>query len=113
VNTGIEVVRETDTAGHYLFDFVNPGIYSVAVEAPGFQRFVQENVTVLTGGDVTVNAALTVGAVNETVNVTAEVTQVQFNTSSMTTTVQGVMLEDIPVLARNPLHAGAAKPGRS
>jgi hypothetical protein len=110
VNTGIEVVRETDTAGHYLFDFVNPRIYGVTVEAPGFQRFVQENVIVLTGGDVTVNAALTVGAVNETVNVTAEVTQVQFNASSMTTTVQGVMLDDIPVLARNPFTLALLNP---
>jgi hypothetical protein len=110
VNTGIESVRQTDAAGHYLFDFVQPGTYSVAVQASGFQRFLQENVTVLTGGDVTVNAALTIGSVSETVSVTAEVSSVQFNTSTMTTTVQGVMLDNLPVLARNPFTLALLNP---
>jgi len=110
VNTGVESTRQADAAGHYLFDFVQPGIYSVAVQAAGFSRFVQENITVLTGGDVTVNATLTVGSVNETVNVTEEVSSLEFNTSSMTTTVQGVMLEDIPVLARNPFTLALLNP---
>jgi hypothetical protein len=61
VNTGVENVRQTDAAGHYLFDLIIPGTYSVTAQASGFQKFVQENVPVLTGGDVTVNAAL-VGA---------------------------------------------------
>ena len=69
VNTGVEVVRQTDAAGHYLFDFVLPGTYSVTVVAPGFQKFVQENAVVQTTGDVTVNASLAVGAVTETVSV--------------------------------------------
>lgn len=110
INTGIESARQTDAAGHYLFDFVQPGTYTVSVQAPGFQRFVQENVTVLTGGDVTVNAALTIGSVTETVSVTAEVSSVQFNTSTMTTTVQGVMLDNLPVLARNPFTLALLNP---
>src|SRR5882724_10634986 len=101
INTGVEVSRQTDTTGHYLFDFVQPGTYSLTVEASGFQKSLQDNVAVLTRGDVTVNAALTVGGVAETVNVSGEVSTVQFNTSTMTTTVQGSMLKDLPVLARN------------
>ncbi len=71
VNTGIETVKQTDAAGHYLFDFVQPGTYSVTVGAAGFQKYLQENVTVLTRGDVTVNAKLSVGAVSSSVEVTA------------------------------------------
>ena len=110
VNTGIETVKETDSAGHYLFDFVQPGTYLTVAGTPGFQKFVQENITVLTGGDVTVNAALTVGSITETVSVTAEVSSVQFNTSTMTTTVQGVMLDNLPVLARNPFTLALLNP---
>ena len=51
VNTGVDTVRQADAAGHFLFDFVQPGTYSVTVQATGFQRFVQENVPVLTAGD--------------------------------------------------------------
>ncbi len=67
VNTGVADTKQTDSMGRYLFDLVIPGTYSVTVEAAGFQRFLQENVTVLTRGDVTVNATMTVGAVSETV----------------------------------------------
>src|SRR5258708_39760650 len=110
VNTGVESTREADAAGHFLFDFVQPGTYSVAVQAAGFSKFLQENITVLTGGDVTVNSTLSVGSVNETVNVTEEVSSVQFNTSTMTTTVQGVMLDNLPVLARNPFTLALLNP---
>jgi hypothetical protein len=110
INTGIEAVKQTDATGHYLFDFVQPGTYTVTVQAPGFQQFVQENVSVLTRGDVTVNAQMSVGGVSEAVNVSAEVSAVQFNTSTMTTTVQGAMLRDIPVLARNPFSLALLNP---
>ena len=36
VNTGIRVVRKTSDTGLYLFDLVDPGTYTVTVEATGF-----------------------------------------------------------------------------
>jgi hypothetical protein len=110
VNTGVEASRQTEATGTYLFDFVQPGTYSISVQAAGFQRFVRENVNVLTRGDVTIDAQLTVGGVAETVTVTQQVTQVEFNTSTMTTTVQGNMLKDIPILARNPFTLAMLNP---
>ncbi len=72
-DTAIETVRQTDSTGHYLFDLVQPGRYSITVVAPGFQKYVQENFTVLTRGDLTVNAILKVGEVTQSVEVTGEV----------------------------------------
>src|SRR6266542_1697782 len=66
-NTGIRVVRQTTDTGLYLFDLVDPGTYSITVEAAGFGKFVQENITVQTRGDITVNATLTPGAVQESI----------------------------------------------
>ena len=110
VNTGVESVRQTDATGLYVFDFVIPGTYSVSVEASGFQKFVQDNVTVLTRGDVTVNAQLVVGSVAETVTVSEQVAAVQFNSATMTTMVTGQLLKDIPVLARNPFTLALLNP---
>ncbi|MGH9663697.1 MAG: carboxypeptidase regulatory-like domain-containing protein, partial [Bryobacteraceae bacterium] len=110
VNTGIAQTRQVDSTGHYLFDFVQPGTYSVSVHSPGFQNYVQENVIVATAGDVTVNAVLTVGGVSQTVNVTEEVSTVEFNTSTMSTTIRGSMLKDLPVLARNPFTLALLNP---
>jgi len=110
VDTGIENVKQTDSAGWYLFDLVPPGTYSVSVKAAGFQNFLEENIPLLTRGDVTVNATLKVGTVSETVTVSATATGVELNTASMTTTVQGSMLKDIPILARNPFTLALLDP---
>jgi hypothetical protein len=100
--TGVEVVKPADSGGFYAFERVIPGTYNVIVEASGFEKFVQENIVVQTAADVTVNAVLTLGAVTQTVEVTAAVGQVEFNTSTMSDTVQQSFLKDLPILARNP-----------
>jgi hypothetical protein len=102
INTTISKTVQTDSSGFYIFDLVQPGSYTVTVEAAGFQKFVQENITVQTTGDVTVNAVLTIGSLTQTVTVTEQVAQVQFNTSSLTTTISGSNLRELPVLSRNP-----------
>src|SRR5687768_12556741 len=110
INTGVESARTTDATGRFVFDFVQPGTYTVTVEAAGFSRFIRENISVLTAGDVTVPVQMAVGGVAESVTVSAEVSTVQFNTSTMTTTVQGTLLKDLPVLARNPFTLALLNP---
>src|ERR1051325_3922323 len=44
VNTGIKVVKQTSETGLYLFDLVDPGTYTVTVEATGFTKFLQEHI---------------------------------------------------------------------
>jgi hypothetical protein len=110
VNTGVEEVRKTDSSGRYQFDFVQPGNYSVTVEAKGFQKMIQENINAITRGDVTVNFALKVGDVTQAISVSEQVGQVDFNSATVTTTVQGNMLKDLPVLARNPYTLALLNP---
>lgn len=110
VNTGLESARQTEATGAYSFDFVAPGTYSLGVEAAGFQKFLQENITVQTRGDVTINAQLTIGGVAETVTVSQQVSPIQFTTATMTTMVTGQLLKDLPVLARNPFTLALLNP---
>jgi len=58
--------------GSYLIPNLEPGKYSVAVELQGFQRFVAEDILIILGRTFTVNAGLKLGALTETVSVTAE-----------------------------------------
>jgi len=110
VETGVSSERQTDAAGSYRFDFVTPGTYQILVEHGGFQKYQQDGITVLTRGDVSINVKLVVGSVADSVTVTGEVAAVQFNTTTMTTTVQGSLLRDIPVLARNPFTLALLNP---
>jgi hypothetical protein len=102
VSTNIQVQRESNDAGQYLFDFVSPGAYVLNVEMLGFRSFVQENILVQTRSDVTVNARLEVGQLTETIRVTAAPVTVQFNKTTMETTIDTKMSNSLPIIHRNP-----------
>ena len=102
VNTGVTAVRKSNDSGHYLFDLVEPGIYNVNVEAVGFSKFLRKEISLPTRGDLTVDAALKAGTVQETVTVSAEATQVQFNTAKLETTVDSVLTGRMPQYNRSP-----------
>ena len=110
VNTGIVNQRKSSERGEYLFDLVEPGMYTIGVEIPGFAKFMQENVPLAAKGDVTVNAQLRAGDVRETVSVTAEATQVQFSTSKLETTVESKIAEQVPQIYRNPFVLATLDP---
>ncbi len=109
-NTGVSTVRSTDVAGHYLFDLVEPGTYSLTVEMAGFKRFVQENILVENRSDLTVNAVLQVGGLTESVTVTAAPVALKFNTSTMDLTMDNTMVMNAPIMARNPFTLALLNP---
>jgi len=102
VNTGVQVTRPTGDTGSYLFDFVSPGSYTLTVEMPGFRTYVQQNILVQTRSDVTVNARLELGQVTETINVVESPVTVQFNKTTMETTLDTKMSNSLPIIHRNP-----------
>jgi hypothetical protein len=109
-NTGVEIARESSENGHFLFDFVEPGRYTLTAELSGFSKFVQQNIQVQVRGDVTVNPILNIGTVSETVTVSGETVAVQFNTTTMELTVDRKMLSELPILARNPFTLALLDP---
>ena len=102
VNTGVRVIRQTSETGLYLFDLVDPGTYTVSIEATGFTRFIQESIVVQTRGDITVNAMLKPGAVQETITVNEAPAAVEFNSANRDFTIDSKMAEEIPRFDRNP-----------
>jgi hypothetical protein len=101
-NTGVQSTAQSNQVGQYLFDFINPGNYTLTVELTGFRRFVQRNILVQSRGDVTVNATLELGTVGETVTVEAAPVSVQFNTATMALTIDQKMANNLPIIHRNP-----------
>lgn len=110
IGTGVEVTRQTNVDGNYIFDFVESGIYSVTVEAQGFKRFEQRNITIQNRGDVTVNATMEIGGVTEVVTIQDSPVAVQFNSSSDTTTIGNEIITQIPLRGRNPYNVVSLDP---
>ncbi|MCW5981950.1 MAG: carboxypeptidase regulatory-like domain-containing protein [Bryobacteraceae bacterium] len=103
VNTTVASSRETDQTGRYLFDFVDPGTYTITVELSGFNRFVRENIRVVARADQTVDATLTPGDVQQTVTISEQAVTVQFNTSKLESHVDSTIVNRMPMFNRNPL----------
>ena len=110
VNTGVVTTRKTSDTGLYVFDLVEPGTYTVTVEASGFPKFVQPALNVQSGGDVTVNAILSPGALSQSVTVNEVAEGVQFNTSNDDLTIDTKMANDTPRLDRNPFKLTLIEP---
>src|SRR4029453_5245188 len=56
--TGVTVDRVSDGEGRYLFDFVEPGTYTVSGELQGFKKTEVTNIRVQQRGDVTADITL-------------------------------------------------------
>jgi hypothetical protein len=108
--TGVSTTRQSDERGHYLFDLVLPGTYTVNVEAKGFNKFSQTNIVLQSRADVTVDVALKAGDVIETVTVTGQASTVQFNTSKLETTIDQSLVSNLPQIGRNPLMLARLDP---
>ena len=59
----------TDGAGRYGLEALRPGVYTVTFRLQGFSTFVREGIELTTAFTATVNAEMTVGALEETVTV--------------------------------------------
>jgi hypothetical protein len=57
----------SDSSGQYAFTRVDPSTYQIVVEAAGFKRFSREGIVVGTQQSVTVDVALSVGDIAQTV----------------------------------------------
>jgi hypothetical protein len=102
IATGVTTVQQSSEAGHYLFDLVEPGTYTLTVAAPGFNTFLEEHVVLETRTDLTVDAPMKTGSVQETMTVTAASVAVQFNTAKVETTVDSTVTAAMPQAYRSP-----------
>lgn len=108
--TGVAVTRVTNAEGRYLFDFVDPGTYTITAELEGFKRAEQKNVRAQQRGDVTADLILSIGAHEETVTVEAATPLVQFNTSSSNLTIEQELVDQVPLTGRNPYNLASLDP---
>lgn len=100
-NTGVVTKLSTDAAGLYNATRIPPGTYSVAVEAPGFKRAVQENITVQVDATQRIDIKLELGEITQQVTVTATAPLLESQKTDVATTISERQIEAIPVRGRN------------
>lgn len=111
VRTGVATKRITESSGLYVITNLPPGVYSVKVEAPGFQKYIQENVTLSVDSKVEVNTQLKLGAVTEEVTVTGAPPILQTEKTDVAVVMDEMKVESLPVVGRNVTELYDLVPG--
>jgi hypothetical protein len=109
-------VRSTTTSdkGFYVFAYVNPGTYSVAVTKQGFRKSVISGQNVDVGLQLTVNATLEVGSVSSTVEVTYTAgAELQTMDATVGATLSGETLVNLPNQSRDASTLAVLQPGQN
>ena len=101
VGTSEKQTQMTGETGLYAFVNLNPGQYRLSIEKTGFKRVNRENIVIQVQQTTRLDVALTVGQVNETVNVTSEVPLLQAETSSLGQVVEERNADELPLNGRN------------
>ena len=89
-------VAITDGAGRYTLVDLRPGIYNLTFTLPGFSVVVVENQELPAGFTATVNAELSVGALEETVTVSGEAPVVDVQSTRRVEVLDTEVLDAIP-----------------
>src|SRR5712691_7429313 len=111
LDTGAIRKTTADDAGAYQITSVPAGSYEVSASIAGFKTEVRSGISVTVGSDVSVNFSLTVGAVSEKVEVTAEAAQVDASSSTMGGFVNSTTIRELPLNGRDWLQLSLLQPG--
>ena len=102
---------QTGSSGEYRFVDLIPANYRVEVQSPSFKRFTVQSIAVQVDNTVRVDAQLQVGATTETVEVTTEVPLLQTESGSVSTEVEGQVVQQMPLNGRNAMSLVSLVPG--
>lgn len=97
-NQGTSVVTRavTSSAGTYSATGLNPGLYTISVEATGFKQAVQKGVHIEVSTTATINFPLATGATSETVEVTASAIALNTTQPQLGTTIEPAVVASLP-----------------
>ncbi|HWQ57312.1 MAG TPA: carboxypeptidase regulatory-like domain-containing protein [Bryobacteraceae bacterium] len=91
----------SDETGHYTIRFLPTGTYRVEISAPNFKKFVQTGIVLDINRTALVDAALEIGAVTESVSVTADAPLVNTSDAVIGRTVENAEIVNLPLVNRD------------
>jgi hypothetical protein len=100
VDTNTVHVVKTSDAGTYTVTQLPPGNYTVKVEKANFKSFRQTAITLSIDQVAQINAQLSVGATQETVEVTSSAPVIQTDTSSVGSVIDSQAIQNTPLNGR-------------
>jgi hypothetical protein len=112
VSTGAKFTATTDKSGDYLFTELQPGRYRLEVSKQGFQTKTVSDIELLVAQRTRLDVSLEIGAVMQSVEVSAGGTQLlETQSSEVGQVVQQRAMVELPLNGRNFLQLALLAPG--
>src|SRR5262249_51299378 len=101
-DTGYSRSVKTDDSGNYVFQSIPVGRYTLKVTSTkGFKTFQEKDIVLHVNDNLTVDAKLTVGATETTVEVVATPNQVELTSAELSGTIAGEQITELPLNGRS------------
>jgi carboxypeptidase family protein len=111
VETNVAQTTITNSEGDYTVLYLNPGTYTVTAELSGFKKLARNNLQVRVGEKLGVDFTLEVGAMAETVQVSAEAPVLTTTSGSTGQTISEKTIAMMPLSDGNPFALARLAPG--
>ena len=98
VNTKVTRTTVSNSSGLYTIPALSPGTYRVRVSKDGFKVAEQTGIVLNAGSTVSFDTTLQVGAITESVQVTAAIEQLQTQNAKVVTAVTNKMVDELPLV---------------
>jgi len=99
--TGVATTLTSNDQGRYNAPDLVVGPYEVRASKSGFQTVVQSNINATVGSQLVINLSLPVGQAQQTVTVETSVTQVETQSTAVSTLISPQQMVDLPLNGRN------------
>jgi hypothetical protein len=115
LDRGTDWPTKTNQEGIYAFPRIPPGRYELKVEVSGFKTYINPQITLEVNQRARVDIPMQVGAVSDSVSVTAEGAVLQTDTTQVGSVIASTQIDNTPLISRNPvaltlLTAGVTTP---
>ena len=111
VDTGGTRTVVTNESGLYRAPLLPLGTYRVSAELQGFRTYEQTGIMITAGRTAVVDVKMTVGALQETITVTADSPLVDLGKIEQGRTLTEAEIKTLPLTSRNPYNFAILQPG--
>ena len=105
LDTNTILKTTTNEAGDFNLSSLSVGRYKVSLEHPGFKVYNRGNIRLEGGSTFRVDAKLEVGAVQQSINVTSESSQLQTDDAKIQNTMSDSMIEGLPTVVSGNMRS--------
>ena len=111
-STNAERTASTNEAGRFFFGSLQPGLYTLSIEAAGFRRLQRSSINLSAAETLSLtDLKLDVGQVTDSIQITDQAAVVQTQTAERAGTLTGSQVQNLAIRGRNVTSLVSLLPG--